>query len=238
MVHMTMKTSCFLYLILGVSASGCSSGPAITPTTAPSAATATASPFHLQPTDNPLPAPTTYSAVCDLLASTCATQTAPAGGLPPGLVRPLKFPTVTPGTPCPTSAGANVHTVGFSGVALGIDDPVRPLGAYSIHGVAASAHAQAGAWFGPKTIWYVVPSYSGPVLIRGSRLDGPGPVGFGEQPLASALIIPPGPTVNAYSDGYRTSPGGIWVVSPGCYGVQVDGTDFSYAIVFMISAPS
>jgi hypothetical protein len=240
MAHVTKAASLFLYVLLVVSVSGCASGPPPTSTTTPSLATvlATASPLNIEPTDNPLPAPTTYSAVCDLLASTCATQAAPAGGLPPAMVRPLTLPAVSPGTRCPTSAGAKVNTVGFGGVALGINDPVRPLGSYTIDGVAASGRAQAGAWFGPKTIWYVVPSYQGPVLIRGKRLDGSGPVGFGEQPTVSALIIPPGPTLNEASDGYRTSPGGTWVMSSGCYGVQVDGMDFSYVIVFAVSSPS
>jgi hypothetical protein len=83
----------------------------------------------------------------------------------------------------------------------------------------------------------VVPAYQGPVLLRGSHLDGPGPVGFGEQPLVSALIIPPDPTLNE-ADGYRMSPGGIYVTRPGCYGVQVDGTRFSYLIVLETPAPT
>jgi hypothetical protein len=228
-------------LLLVLSVAGCASSSGRTTGAAhPSTALAPSAPAsNLAQSDNPLPAPTTYSAVCDLLSSTCATQTGPPGGLPPALVRPLKFPTVSPGTPCPTSAGAEVETLAFGGIALGRGDPVRPLGPFTTDGIAKDVSASMDpSWFGPKTLWYVVPAYQGPVLIRGSRLDGPGPVGFGEQPLVSALIIPPGPTLNEASDGYRTSPGGTYVMRAGCYGVQVDGTSFSYLIVLEIPAPT
>ncbi len=227
-----------ILLIVGVA--GCSSDTAPTTTgRATSHGPTAATSLNLAQVGNPLPAPTTYSAVCDLLSSTCATNTAPPGGLPPALVRALKFPILSPGAPCPTSAGADVATVGFGGPALGLGDPVRPLGSFSTRGITTGTSTSVDHhWFGPKTLWYVTPSYQGPVLIRGARLDGPGPVGFGEQPLVSALIIPPGPTLNEASDGYRTSPGGMWVMRPGCYGVAVDGTNFSYVIVLGILAPS
>jgi hypothetical protein len=232
-----------LLLLIVLRLGGCS--PNSTPTTGVAhpmtGAIPHATALNLAQPGNPLPAPTTYSAVCDLLSSTCATQTGPPGGLPLALVRPLKFPTVSPGAPCPTSAGAEVDTSGsggFGGIALGLGDPVRPLGPFTTHAIATGSNVSMdSSWFGPKTLWYVVPAYRGPVLLRGSRLDGPGPVGFGEQPLVSALIIPPGPTLNE-ADGYRTSPGGTNVMRPGCYGVQVDGTSFSYVIVVEIPAPA
>jgi hypothetical protein len=244
LTRMNRRVSLSALLLLVLCVVGCSSSPL--PTTGlahPSTAVASSVPaLNLAQPDNPLPAPTTYSAVCDLLSSTCATQSGPPGGLPPALARPLKFPTVSPGTPCPTSAGAEVDTGGsggFGGIALGLGDPVRPLGPFTPHGIATgSSVSMDPSWFGPKTLWYVVPAYQAPVLIRGSRLDGPGPVGFGEQPLVSALIIPPGPTLNELSGGYRTSPGGTYVMRPGCYGVQVDGTSFSYLIVLEIPAPT
>ena len=70
------------------------------------------------------------------------------------------------------------------------------------------------------------------MLLRGSRIDGTGLVAFGEGPVIGHLIIPPGPTINEYPDLYREAPGGTYVQSLGCYAWQVDGTDFSYEIVF------
>ncbi len=87
-------------------------------------------------------------------------------------------------------------------------------------------------WYGYKTLWFTLPSYTDAVLIRGARIDGDGPVGFGEGPRIGHLIIPPGPTVNGH-DGYREAPGGTFVKSPGCYAFQVDGLSFSYTIVFV-----
>jgi hypothetical protein len=87
-------------------------------------------------------------------------------------------------------------------------------------------------WYDIKTLWFVDPSYQGPVLVRGARIDGPGVIAFGESPDLGELIIPPGPTINEASDGYRTAPGGTYLKGPGCYAWQVDGIGFSTLIVF------
>lgn len=216
---------------------GCSPEQTTAPTSNAGVATVNkrAIPADIRPPGNPLPALTTYSDICELLASTCSTRDAPAGGLPRALARALALPTVPLGQPCRTSPGSRVATVAFGGIALGIGEPVRPLGSFSATGVTSAASSSVdGGWLGPKTLWYVSPAYHGPALIRGSRIDAPGPVGFGEQPFVSALVIPPGPTVNEGTDGYRTSPGGIWVKNPGCYAVQIDGTDFSYVLIFKV----
>lgn len=222
-------------LALNVVACSSSATPAPTRMAVSSSHTPSAVSPNLEPAGNPLPAPTQYRAVCAILASTCSYLDAPVGGLPTALARPLALPAMTPGDVCPTTPGAYGTVAGFGGVALGIGKPVRPSGSFSVSGVVTVLRPSiSGGWMGPKTDWYVVPPYDGPVLIRGSRTDASGPVGFGEQPLTSALIIPPGPTVSGAIEGYRTSPGGIWVKSAGCYGVQVDGIDFSYALIFEI----
>lgn len=153
--------------------------------------------------------------------------------LPKALLRPLRFQNVGRAEPCPTTSGHKVETQGFGGVALGTG-PVEPLVAADgdpLHGVAQVDWWSDG-WYSFKTLWFVLPNYAGPVLVRGARIDGTGLVAFGEEPVIGHLIIPPGLTVNEYPDGYRTAPGGTYVQSPGCYAWQVDGTDFSYVIVF------
>jgi hypothetical protein len=158
LIRMNRRVSLSALLLLVLSSAGCSSSSAPTTGAHPSTSVAPSVPaLNLAQPDNPLPAPTTYSAVCDLLSSTCATLTGPPGALPAALVRPLKFPTVSPGTPCPTSAGAEVDTGGFGGIALGLGDPVRPLGPFTTHGIATgSTVSMDPPWFGPKTLWYVV----------------------------------------------------------------------------------
>jgi hypothetical protein len=140
-------------------------------------------------------------------------------------MRPVHFPRIKPGAPCPSTPGHAVKTVGFSVLALG-DGPVEP-------GIAGGqVNAWSGGWFGFKTLWFVLPSYQGPVLIRGARIDGDGPIGFGENPSIGHLILPPGPTLNDTTDGYRTAPGGTYVGGPGCYAWQIDGLSFSDIVVF------
>ncbi len=82
--------------------------------------------------------------------------------------------------------------------------------------------------------WSSAPSYTGPVLIRGRQLGGPGAVGFGEgrvpydelQLLAQGMSAPRGP------GGGREWLSFTRVRSPGCYAYQVDGTSFSTVVVF------
>ena len=214
---------------------GCSSAPAPSAPTPPTATVDIGATVAVAP-GNPFPAPSSYRAVCKVLASTCNPITAPAGGLPPAIARPLKLPSVTPGAPCPTSDGVRFDTPGFGGMALGDGEPVRPLGSFTSRGVATLVSPSTdGRWLGPKTLWFVDPSYQGPVLIRGGRIDGPGQLAFGEQPELAALIIPPGPTVNGSVSGFRTSPGGTWVTGTGCYAWQIDGATFDYVLVFQVA---
>ncbi len=179
----------------------------------------------------PLPTPTDYKQVCLLESSvcSCASQLQDAvcsQSIPASLLRPLRLPQVAPGQVCPTTADHHVSTKDFAGLALGTG-PVQPL-------IAATAIVvpREDGWYEAKTLWFTLPGYVGAVLVRGARIDGQGPVGFGEQPLIGHLIIPPGPTINEGSDGYRQAPGGTFVRAPGCYAWQVDGIDFSYELIF------
>ena len=70
------------------------------------------------------------------------------------------------------------------------------------------------------------------MLIRGRQLDGPhkavmsGDGGFVVDPQ-----LGPGDTLNGLN-GWREWPGATWLRTPGCYGWQIDGTNFSHIIVF------
>ena len=54
---------------------------------------------------------------------------------------------------------------------------------------------------------------------------------MGEGPQLVDPQLGPGPPLNN-KDGWREWPGGTSLHVPGCYGWQIDGTDFSYVIVF------
>jgi hypothetical protein len=97
--------------------------------------------------------------------------------------------------------------------------------------VEITLDTEPAGWYGFKTLWFTEPSYQGPARIRGTRIDAPGAMAFGERPDLAELIIPPGPTLNG-RDGWREAPGGTYVKGPGCYAWQVDGVGFSDIIVF------
>jgi hypothetical protein len=87
-------------------------------------------------------------------------------------------------------------------------------------------------WGGQALKWDGAPSYHGPVLIRGRKLTGHDDLGFGagEVPLAEMDLPPGGGDPNA--GGWRFWSGYARLRSPGCYGLQVDGTTFSEVIIF------
>lgn len=86
-------------------------------------------------------------------------------------------------------------------------------------------------WFALETLWFAVPNYDGPFVVRGERLSGAGPIDVdGSATNPSPLVVPPGPTANT-KGGVRVAPVSTWVKSSGCYAWQVDGLSFSYVIV-------
>jgi hypothetical protein len=175
--------------------------------------------------------PTSYSQTCELVRSWC-TPPVP-GSLPPELRRPLHLPKVAPGQPCPVSHGHSFSNSQFGGFVLG-PGLVQPLiaGPHAVSFAVITFRPSYGnGWYAVKTLWFGRPSYQGPVLIRGRRLDAPGRVVFGGTPAVLDPQLPPGLTLNR-TGGWREWPGGTWLRSPGCYAWQIDGTDFSTVIVF------
>jgi hypothetical protein len=154
------------------------------------------------------------------------------------LRRPLHLPKVAAGARCPVSRTdprvpwSRIRIFGGSGIGRG---PVYPgLGGRSGLLWATADQQYGGRWFGEKVFWYVVPSYRGPVLIRGRRLDGDGMLRFGAGKLpAPELHIARNETVSwdGQPQGSRGVPSGVRVTVKGCYGVQIDGTSFSRVVV-------
>jgi hypothetical protein len=141
----------------------------------------------------------------------------------------LHFPVLRAGQRCPISRGTPFNNSYFGGVARGAG-PVRVL-AGNRRGIAELINpTSAPPWLALKTLWFSLPAYQGPFVIRAERVGRPGPVALGEGPVVGPLVVPPGPTLNSYL-AWRTVPGGLWVKSPGCYAWQVDGLGFSEIIV-------
>lgn len=181
-----------------------------------------------------LEVPSTYQQACVHEASICLAHT--TGRIPTALKRPLHLPVLRSTGECPASQGHIVNTAAFGGVALG-EGPVRAIiadepAADARRGVADLLnHTSVPGWFAFKTLWFSIPSYAGPIVIRAKRLDGSGPIAMGEGPELAPLVVPAGPVTNE-DGGYREAPGGTWLKVPGCYGWQVDGLSFSEVIVF------
>jgi hypothetical protein len=157
------------------------------------------------------------------------------------LHRPLHLPRLAAGAPCPISRidrridWERVKFPGSPGIGRG---PVYPgLGSSGGRLTATPDVQYGGPWAGGKVFWYVRPSYRGRALIRGHRLDGSQSLGFngGRRPVRE-LRIERGITVSweGQPSGSRGIPSSVRARSPGCYGVQIDGTTFSRVVVFSL----
>ncbi|MFL5798934.1 MAG: hypothetical protein ACJ77A_13495 [Actinomycetota bacterium] len=158
----------------------------------------------------------------------------------PALVRrPLHLPARGADGRCPASSGRRYSNDLFGGTILG-RGPVLPLVAPDRRGDVAAAlrgvlrfrrSPEHPRWLSLKTLWFSFPRYGGPVLIRGSRLDGRRRVRLGEEPTLLAIEGAAGPTING-GHGFREWPGATWLRAPGCYSWQVDGVGFTLVIPF------
>jgi hypothetical protein len=85
-------------------------------------------------------------------------------------------------------------------------------------------------WFsGVYALILVSPAYSGKVVVRGHQLDGSNGMPFRDQQGDGNITIPPG------SAGQWRSTDAVISGAPGCYGLQVDGDNFSEIIVFSVT---
>jgi hypothetical protein len=165
------------------------------------------------------------------------------------ITRPLRLPSASP-TSCPVSPTRRLPAgAGFTRafVARG-RPPFYVAGSAPLSLAPARRTGDGQRWRDQKVIWVVDGSYAGPLLVRGGRIDRPGPLrllryigahgytgGAGDdRPAASLLYDWSGP--DATPDGSTSSfPSGIYVKAPGCYAVQVDGVGFSEHLVFRVT---
>jgi len=182
--------------------------------------------------------PDTYQQACANESTACLPGT--TGPIPAALKRPLHFPVLRPGQSCPATFGHLANTSYFVGSALG-NGSVRVLISNTgdlLHGIAQVGTTQVKGWYALQTLWFSVPGYDGPFVVRAKRLDGPDRISIGGSPAAvGPIVVAPGPTMNT-SAGYRTVPGSTWVTAPGCYAWQVDGLNFSDVIVIKMTPPT
>jgi hypothetical protein len=152
--------------------------------------------------------------------------------------RPLHFPSVAAGATCPTTALRKV-TPEF-GIAQGEGPAYATIGQEKpgtkavLHYVDAkhfgSDVSENQGWGGQKVLWFVDPHYQGLVLVRGHQIDGTHEMRF-NQALESRLVI----DTTVGGSPWPNRPSYTRLQAPGCYAYQVDGSNFSYIIVFRAS---
>jgi hypothetical protein len=156
------------------------------------------------------------------------------------LHRPLHMPKVARGAECPISKVDRRFDFEKYGVGEGVGaGPAYPIRTdVLIFDPNTNNSEFAGSrWSGAKVLWFVSPRYRRPVLIRGRRLDRPDVLRFdrGKVP-PSELRIPSGSSVvgnpGVRDVGQRYRPSYTRLRESGCYAYQVDGTSFSYTVVF------
>jgi hypothetical protein len=193
-------------------------------------------------TNSPLPAsPSTgYRDFCDALKH--PERSCPAGKVPDSLWRPLAFPSVAAGTPCPVSRPHSVtHRIA---PVLGSGPVYFAAGAYNAADRSTMlVNDGPGSW-AAGTGWGVAKApivkrktFRQPLLLRGGRLDGTGELGFsghGHRPFAALQLwsrVRDAPIGKFQSIGLAA-----WAVNSGCYALQIDGRTFSEVIVFRVAA--
>lgn len=181
----------------------------------------------------------------------CRTRTGcPEGTIPGELRRPLALPALGVGQVCPVSTGRDFPAGGgflekFSAIGEG---PVYLVGGptVSVELPPSPGSPYVGNdWSGAKVLWTVDASYSGPLLMRGQRIDGPqelrfdhylGAAGYPtdavDQVAYPDLAYPQNGGGSQDGPGYRTYPSAVRLQAPGCYAIQVDGLGFSTHIIF------
>jgi hypothetical protein len=154
------------------------------------------------------------------------------------LRRPFHLPKIAAGADCPVSARSRVD-LGAEGVRmLPGRGPAYPnfdsSGELDFYWppLPTQGDFYGSGWSGNKVLWWVAGTYSGPVLIRGHRIDGPQFLRFGvgsPPPLELRIRAHKGSPLRK---GARDRPSYTRVRAPGCYAYQIDGTSFSRVIVF------
>lgn len=156
--------------------------------------------------------------------------------------RPVALPVIEPGDSCPTSVGHRgtvpIQRHIFGGAlwfgegpvyfALAWKDSPGDDATFALEPVPREGNAHRA-----KTPWVSVPSYSGPIFIRGRALDASGrtlrfdATGSGPQSRLE-LAAPHAPEPSLWSFW----PSSMWVPGRGCYGVQIDTLDATDIVIF------
>lgn len=171
-----------------------------------------------------------------LLVAACTPSASPSPSPSPPttaaveLARPLRLPSVPAGAACPVTEPRPWSGHGSTETVLG-DGPLYPVAYYFEPGTVLRLRAddrEPDGSYAKKVRW-IGAGYTGPVLVRAARIDGPG--------SASVEFSYTGQRRDGGHYAELTLPdsdlpAATTVSGPGCYAYQVDGTTFTITIVF------
>lgn len=165
--------------------------------------------------------------------------------------QPLRLPDLDEADRCPVSPVRHFPPgAGFNrSFIAAISGPLRlALVTRSDGTVSLAGSSVIGAWYVRRIVWVFDPSYGGPVLLRGDRVDAPGALRFGNYLDAAGYDAPPGSSwphrALLYvrgglgapaATGVTSYPSSIAVDGPGCFAIQVDGEGVSDVLVFRVT---
>jgi hypothetical protein len=187
----------------------------------------------------PLKAPTGYRDFCDGLARSPTTRDGlrlcPRGGVPQALWRPLALPAVDAGSACPATPSRKIARF-LMGLGAGPVYPSRTFPVRTRYPAPENSLAAGSGWAVDKVPLLLKKTFHGPFVVRGRRVDGEGLLGFsgiaGRRPFEAMQFAPGRATLKA--GGLLGWGIGVWMTSPGCYALQIDGPTFSRVVVFRV----
>ena len=155
-----------------------------------------------------------------------------------GLERPLRLPSVVHGARCPVSPGALASALGHGFPHYSVAG-TAPAYISSLSGPPAlirvdPMYRDSSGWVGQKAPWIISPSYRGPVLIRGARIDAAGGLRFARTTGQHLKALRISAHRGVQPNGWRVMPSLTLVRQPGCYAYQIDGATFSRVIVVRV----
>jgi hypothetical protein len=140
--------------------------------------------------------------------------------------KPLKLEQLASGAPCPVSPKVDLAPKGQSGK-------------WPIYGFGDGPAYISGqfTWFsdgGQGFVILVDPKYTGPLLVRSKRLDGAGSLTLSGERLTTLTDGAVGLPQTGSPPYWGTWGGSVTTNAPGCYGIQLDGTNFSSVVVISV----
>jgi hypothetical protein len=148
--------------------------------------------------------------------------------------RSLRVSALTAGATCVAAPGRQVSP--DLGPALG-DGAIYMVGSGTEGTNTIYMGRDDGGWYYLKTLWTAPPDVHDVFLLRGRQVDGPDEVRFSEDTTATPdlqAVLSSEPVPGSTPSGWLPWIDYVRVRAPGCYGIQVDGLNFSYIIRFKV----